>query len=72
MKKINSPWDFSCPDYDQRSSCYIHVGQDYGVGKNQPVGTKGNPKHDPSELPMGSKQMDAERYNEKAKETYRS
>ncbi len=27
-------------DYDYRSSCFIKAGQSYGVGFNQPVGSK--------------------------------
>jgi len=33
-------WDFRCPQYDQRSSCFVKAGTDYGVGFKQPVGTK--------------------------------
>lgn len=33
-------WDFDMPKYDQRSSCFISAGTDYGVGKNQPVGSE--------------------------------
>lgn len=43
-KKINSPFDFNMPPYDQRSSCAIKAGTDYGVGPRQPVGHDGNPK----------------------------
>lgn len=39
----NSPWDFRCPQYDQRSSNFINAGTHYGVGINQPVGHAGNP-----------------------------
>ena len=38
-KKINSPWNFSCPPYDERSSCYVNSGSHYGVGHKQPVGS---------------------------------
>lgn len=41
---FNSPWDFRCPEYDQRSSNFINAGTHYGVGHNQPIGHKGNPK----------------------------
>lgn len=41
---INSPWDFRCPQYDQRSSNFINAGTHYGVGVNQPIGHEGNPK----------------------------
>ena len=36
----NSPWDFRCPQYDQRSSSFINAGTHYGVGRNQPIGTE--------------------------------
>jgi hypothetical protein len=36
----NSPWDWRCPQYDQRSSCFIKAGTDYGIGIRQPVGTE--------------------------------
>jgi hypothetical protein len=39
-KPMKSPWDFTCPDYDQRSSCFVNAGSHYGVGHRQPVGTK--------------------------------
>jgi hypothetical protein len=48
-----SPWDFTCPQYDQRSSCYVNAGTHYGVGHRQPVGHKGNPKTIVSVLPQG-------------------
>lgn len=32
------PWDFKAPSYDNRTSCSISAGNDYGVGFNQPVG----------------------------------
>ena len=38
-KTMKSPWDFSCPEYDERSSCYVNAGSHYGVGYRQPVGT---------------------------------
>lgn len=42
-KKQKSPWDFTAPQYDQRSSCFVSAGDDYGVGVNQPIGHEGNP-----------------------------
>lgn len=39
MDGKGSPWDFTCPPYDQRSSCFVKAGTDYGVGIKQPVGT---------------------------------
>ncbi len=48
-----SPWDFRCPQYDQRSSNFINAGTHYGVGRNQPVGHDGNPKTKADVLPFG-------------------
>ena len=47
-----SPFDFRCPQYDQRSSNFINAGTHYGVGINQPVGHTGNPKERVPCLPM--------------------
>jgi len=41
---VKSPWDFRCPQYDQRSSNFVNAGTHYGVGHRQPVGHEGNPK----------------------------
>lgn len=49
----NSPWDYRCPQYDERSSCYINAGTHYGVGINQPVGHAGNPKMRVDTMPFG-------------------
>lgn len=48
-----SPWDFTCPEYDQRTSCFINAGTKRGVGHNQPVGHTGNPKAKVAVLPFG-------------------
>lgn len=48
-----TPWDFTCPQYDQRSSCFVNAGTNYGVGYKQPVGREGNPKVQVPTLPMG-------------------
>lgn len=52
-KKIRNPWNFEQPPYDERSSCYIQAGTDYGVGHNQPIGHSGNPKSIDPVLPKG-------------------
>lgn len=49
---VNSPWDFRCPQYDQRSSNFINAGTHYGLGINQPVGHFGNPKRTVDVLPQ--------------------
>ncbi len=46
-------WDFRCPQYDQRSSCYINAGTSYGKGINQPIGRVGEPKERADCLPFG-------------------
>lgn len=53
MDGKKSPWDFTCPQYDQRSSCFVNAGTHYGVGHRQPVGHEGNPKSRAPTLPMG-------------------
>jgi len=47
----NSPWDFRCPQYDQRSSNFVNAGTHYGIGINQPIGREGNPKSVVAALP---------------------
>lgn len=48
-----SPWNFKTPEYDQRSSNFVNAGTHYGVGFNQPVGHKDNPKSKVDALPYG-------------------
>ncbi len=38
-KMVKSPWDFSAPQYDERTSCFVSAGTHFGVGHRQPVGT---------------------------------
>lgn len=52
-KNMKSPWDFTCPDYDERTSCYVNAGSHYGVGHRQPVGHKGAAKSTSPVLPKG-------------------
>jgi len=49
----SSPWNFQCPQYDQRSSCFVNAGTNYGVGFNQPIGHLGEPKQRVDVLPFG-------------------
>ncbi len=60
---VNSPWDYRCPQYDQRSSSFVNAGTHYGVGINQPIGHTGNPKQFVDVLPQGrhTTMMDDER-----------
>lgn len=39
-KEPRNPWTFDCPSYDNRSSCAISAGTQYGVGHKQPVGNE--------------------------------
>lgn len=50
-----SPWDFTCPQYDQRTSNFINAGTHYGVGHRQPVGHQGKPKQTVTTLPQDRK-----------------
>lgn len=47
------PWGFKCPQYDERTSCFIDAGTNYGIGFSQPIGHEGNPKSEG--VPMGIK-----------------
>ena len=49
---VKSPWDFRCPQYDERSSNFVNAGTHYGVGLKQPVGHTGNPKQFADTLPQ--------------------
>jgi len=49
----DSPWDFRCPQYDQRSSNFINAGTHYGTGRKSPVGHEGNPKQRVPTMPFG-------------------
>lgn len=50
----NSPWDYRCPQYDQRSSNFVQAGTHYGVGVKQPIGHKGSPAMFVPVLPQGA------------------
>lgn len=51
----NSPFDYTCPQYDERSSVFVNAGTDYGVGHANPFGHDGATKSTASTLPMESK-----------------
>lgn len=36
--KPKKPWSFECPPYDERTSCFVNAGTNYGVGHKTPVG----------------------------------
>lgn len=52
---VKSPWDFTCPQYDQRSSNFVNAGTHYGIGHRQPIGHEGNPKETVAVLPQERK-----------------
>lgn len=52
-KKKKSPWDFRCPSYDERSSCYVDAGSHYGVGFDNTVGHESKPKMRVPTMPFG-------------------
>ena len=60
----NSPWDFSCPQYDQRTGPFVNAGTSYGVGHKQPVGHAGNAKQRVPTMPFGN--VNTMRVDEKA------
>lgn len=58
MDKYEAPqktWGFKQPGYDQRSSCFVNAGSEYGVGHKQPVGHSGKTKQDVECLPRTPK-----------------
>lgn len=52
-KTKKSPWDFRCPPYDERTSCYTDAGSHYGIGHRNPVGHKGPSKQRVATMPFG-------------------
>ena len=57
MKKENGKnvWDFRCPPYDKRTSCYVDAGTHYGVGYTNPVGHDGPVKQRVATMPFDHK-----------------
>ncbi len=52
VDSIQSPWDFSCPQYDQRSSNFVNAGSHFGIARRQPVGHTGPAKQSVPTLPL--------------------
>ena len=57
-KNGDYPFEFKAPAYDERSSCYMKAGNDYGVGHKNPVGHDSIPKQTVSTLPQSRKRID--------------
>lgn len=55
VDSVKTPWDFICPQYDQRSSNFVNAGTHYGVGHRQPIGHEGNPTMNADVLPTTRK-----------------
>lgn len=53
----NTPWDFRCPQYDERSSCFVNAGTHYGVGHRQPLGHEGIPTEMAGTLPRNRRDV---------------
>jgi hypothetical protein len=67
--KEKNPWNFQAPCYDER--CMVSAGDSYGVGFNQPIGHKGNPKESTPMLPKGRvKTMQDDNMSESTLEMY--
>lgn len=61
-----APWSFKSPSYDNRSSCSIKAGDDYGIGFRQPVGSMSDKGKSP--IPMKAMRMSADEVVEGEKE----
>lgn len=55
-KRIKSPWNFNCPPYDERTSCYVDAGSHYGIGHKNPIGYTGDPKMRVETLPFNKRE----------------
>jgi hypothetical protein len=49
----NSPFNYACPQYDNRGGSFVNVGTHYGVGYNVNVGHTGPAKKTVDVLPYG-------------------
>jgi len=59
-KAGNFPFDFKAPSYDNRTSCSISAGDDYGVGYRQPIGSKKGADYDAGPIPLNSRSFNAQ------------
>ena len=55
-QSFKSPYDFKSMPYDQRSSSFISAGNQFGVGKRQPIGKTGEPSNQ-GPIPFGKIDM---------------
>jgi hypothetical protein len=54
-QKVNGSkiWSFEAPKYDERTSCSLPAGDDYGVGFRQPMGKESARGWNEGPIPMG-------------------
>lgn len=53
------PWSFEAPSYDNRSSCAINAGDDYGSGFRTPVGKEGKEEeYSKGPIPLKTRRFD--------------
>lgn len=52
------PFEFKAPTYDNRTSCSISAGNDYGIGFNQPIGKETARPITAGPIPQQSKAFD--------------
>lgn len=48
------PFDFKAPSYDNRTSCSISAGDDYGIGHRNPIGKDSAKGLESSPIPQKS------------------
>jgi hypothetical protein len=53
-------WSFKAPSYDNRTSCSIPAGDDYGTGFRTPVGSKKVSSMKSGPIPQTSKRFSAD------------
>ena len=56
-KKMKTPWTFTAPEYDERTSKFVDAGSHYGIGKKNPVGHKGEAKQRVDTMPFGKPKL---------------
>jgi hypothetical protein len=47
-------WSFKAPSYDNRTSCSVSAGDDYGIGVRTPVGKEAAGSLESGPIPMKS------------------
>lgn len=63
-QETNIGFNFTCPEYDERTSCFINAGTHYGVGHRQPVGHEGEPAKEVAVLPHNRRSAHTQKIDE--------